>query len=287
MSGFALASVAGVPFGLYLGTEFSWHLPFVVLAVAGVPILALAPLAMPRLDAHVAHHRTHPLRSIVEVFAHAAHLRAFALIVVLMLGSFSVFPYLSPYLVANVGMTERQLPLVYIAGGGLTLFAAPVVGRLADRHGKLKIFRLILPASAVLLVIITHLPQVHVAIAVAVFGTLMVCNVGRMIPAMAMVTSSVEPRRRGAFLSANSSVQHVSAGLASSIGGLIVTQSPSGKIEHFGTMGWLAAAVSLTSLWLAGRVRLVDESPMSAEEISLAAAAEASVDAGEPLAAQL
>jgi predicted MFS family arabinose efflux permease len=284
MSGFALASVAGVPLGLYLGTEFSWHVPFVVLAVAGIPILALAPLAMPRLDEHVGQHRTHPLRSIAEVFTHAAHLRAFALIVVLMLGSFSVFPYLSPFLVANVGMSERQLPLVYIAGGGLTLFAAPIVGRLADRHGKLRIYRTILPASAVLLVVITHLPPVPVAVAVAVFGTLMVCNVGRMIPAMAMVTSSVEPRRRGAFLSANSSVQHVSAGLASYVGGLIVTQSPGGKIEHFGTIGWLAAAVSLTSLWFAGRVRILDDSATSAEDISLAAAAEASVDAGEPIA---
>jgi predicted MFS family arabinose efflux permease len=239
---------------------------------------------MPRLDEHVGQHRTHPLRSIAEVFTHAAHLRAFALIIVLMLGSFSVFPYLSPFLVSNVGMTERQLPLVYIAGGGLTLFAAPIVGRLADRHGKLRTYRTILPASAVLLVVITHLPPVPVAVAVAVFGTLMVCNVGRMIPAMAMVTSSVEPRRRGAFLSANSSVQHVSAGLASYVGGLIVTQSPGDKIEHFGTIGWLAAAVSLTSLWFAGRVRILDDSATSAEDISFAAAAEASVDAGEPIA---
>ena len=79
----------------------------------------------------------HPLRSLVETFSHANHLNAFALIITLMVGSFTVFPYLSPYLVANVGMTEQQLPLVYIAGGALTLFAAPIIGRLADRYGKL------------------------------------------------------------------------------------------------------------------------------------------------------
>jgi predicted MFS family arabinose efflux permease len=28
MSAFALASVAGVPFGLYLGTRWGWHVPF-------------------------------------------------------------------------------------------------------------------------------------------------------------------------------------------------------------------------------------------------------------------
>ena len=62
-----------------------------------------------------------------------------------MIGNFTVFPYVAPYFVANVGMTEQELPLIYIVGGGLTLIAAPIVGRLADRYGKLKIYRIIAP----------------------------------------------------------------------------------------------------------------------------------------------
>jgi predicted MFS family arabinose efflux permease len=285
MTGFALASVAGVPLGLYLGTEFGWHVPFLVLAIAGLPILVLARFALPALDAHVGNSRAHPITSLIETFTLSNHLNAFALIVALMIGSFAVFPYLSPYLVANVGMTEQQLPLVYIVGGALTLFTSPVIGRLADRHGKLTIYRLILPGSAILLLVITHLPRVSLGVAVTVFGALMVCNTGRMIAAMAMVTSSVEPARRGAFLSANSSVQHVAAGLGAYLGGTIITQSASGRIEHFGIVGWIAGSVTLASLWLAGRVRILDWGPTSAEAISLAAAAEASVDAGEPMLA--
>jgi MFS transporter, DHA1 family, inner membrane transport protein len=288
MTGFALASVAGVPFGLYLGTNYGWHVPFIVLAIGGLPALALTPFAMPPLDEHVGKLHAHPLRSLIETFSYASHLNAFALIIALMIGSFTVFPYLSPYLVANVGMTEQQLPLVYIAGGALTLFAAPIIGRLADRHGKLKIYRLILPLSALMLLVITHLPPVPVIVAVAVFGGLMVCNVGRMIAALAMVTSSVEPRRRGAFLSANSSVQHMASGLGAYLGGSIIAQSTDGKIEHFGAAGWVAAAATLATLWLAGRVKIVDQTAgvtgsISAEAISLAAAAEAAVDVGEPI----
>jgi predicted MFS family arabinose efflux permease len=210
-------------------------------------------------------------------------LNAFALIVSLMIGSFTVFPFLSPYLVANVGMREEQLPLVYIAGGALTLFTSPMIGKLADLYGKLTIYRLIIPGSALFLVVITHLPPVPLAITLVVFSALMVCNTGRMIAAMAMVTGSVEPSRRGSFLSANSSVQHVAAGFGAHLGGIIVTQSAAGQIEHFGTVGWIAAATTLASLWLAGRVRMVDSSPVSAEAMSLAAAAEASADAGEPI----
>jgi MFS transporter, DHA1 family, inner membrane transport protein len=283
MTGFSLASVAGVPFGLFLGTNYGWHIPFVVLAIGGLPALVLTPLALPALDAHVGKLHPHPMRSLVETFWHANHLKAFSLIVCLMVGSFTVFPLLSAYLVANVGMSEQELPLVYIAGGALTLFTAPVVGRLADRYGKLRIFRTIAPGSALMLLAITHLPAASTVVAIAVFGALMVCNVGRMIPAMAMVTSSVEPRRRGAFLSANSSVQHIASGFGSYLGGIIVTQSADGQLAHFGTVGWIAAASTLFSLWVAGRVRIVDETPLSAEGMSIAAAAEAEVDAGEPI----
>lgn len=283
MTGFALASVAGVPFGLYLGTEYGWHVPFVVLAIGGILPLMLTPFGMPRLDGHVGKVHAHPIRSLVEVYVDAGHLNAFSLMLVLMVGSFSVFPYLSPYLVSNVGMTEEQLPLVYIAGGALVLVAAPIVGRIADHYGKLLTYRVIAPASACLLLVITHLPPVSVVVAVAVFGSLMVCNVGRMIPAMAMVTSSVAPHRRGAFMSANASVQHVASGLGSFLGGLIVSESAAGKIEHFGKVGWIAAAATMASLWLAGRIRIAGQPVTRAEAISLAAAAEASADVGEPI----
>lgn len=283
MTGFALASVAGVPLGQLLGTNFGWHVPFVTLAIAGIPALVLTPFAMPPLDAHVGKSHEHPLRSLTETFSHANHLKSFALIVTLMVGSFSVFPYLSVFLVGNIGITENQLSLLYVAGGVLTLAAAPVVGRLADRHGKLKVYRIVAPGSALMFVVLTHLPPVHAGVAIALFGVMMAFNVGRMIPAMAMVTSSVEPRRRGGFLSANASLQHVASGIGASIGGAIISESADGKLEHFGTVGWIAAGATLLSLWLAGRVRVADGGATSAEAISLAAAAEAAADVGEPL----
>jgi MFS transporter, DHA1 family, inner membrane transport protein len=283
MSGFALASVAGVPFGLFLGTEYGWHMPFIVLAAGGLPFLFLAPLALPRLDAHLQHAHPHPLRSLVDMFADAANLKAFTLTMALTLGGFAVFPYISAYLVANVGMTEQELPLIYIVGGALTLVAAPIIGKLADRFGKLRVYRLIAPLSAALFFAVTALPPVPTAVAVAVFGALMVSNVGRMIAAMAMITGSVEPRRRGGFMSANSSIQHIAGGLGASIGGLIITQTADGRIEHFTTVGTLAALTTLSTLWLAGRVRQADAAPITAEQISLAAAAEATADSGETM----
>ena len=38
MSAFAVASVVGVPTGIYLGSELGWHVPFLVLAGLGLPV---------------------------------------------------------------------------------------------------------------------------------------------------------------------------------------------------------------------------------------------------------
>jgi MFS transporter, DHA1 family, inner membrane transport protein len=283
MIGFSLASVAGVPLGLSVGTAYGWHIPFIGLAIGGIPTLLLAPFVLPPLNAHVGKARTHPLRLLIEIFSDANHLNAFALIVMLMVGSFTLFPMLNPYLVANVGLQEYQLAYMYAAGGALTLVTAPIIGRLADRYGKLLVYCVIVPGSALLMLTISHLPPVRLGVAVAIFGALMMCNVGRMIAAMAMVTSSVAPRRRGAFMSVNSSVQHIASGMGAYFGGAIVSKAADGRIQHFGAVGWIAAICTISSMWLATRVRIADQGPTSAEAISLAAAAEVTADAGEPI----
>ncbi len=281
MTGFALASVAGVPAGLSLGTAYGWHVPFMCLVVLGSPILVVSALYMPRLDAHLGKEHAHPLRSLIDTFSVPNHLNSFALIISLMIGAFAVIPYISDYLLANVGVPEKQLPFVFIAGGAFTLIAAPLAGKLADRRGKLFVYRGIIPISAILLIVVTHLPPIPTAAAVLIVATLMVSNACRMVAAMAMVTGSVERARRGSFMSANASVQHIATGIGACFGGFIIHKRPDLQLVNFGIVGWIAVAITLSSLYFAGRVRIVDDVP--AEPESLAAAAEATCDLGEPL----
>src|SRR4051812_31221662 len=49
MTGFALASIAGVPLGLFVGTNYGWHIPFIALAIGGFRRPALAHLHFPLL----------------------------------------------------------------------------------------------------------------------------------------------------------------------------------------------------------------------------------------------
>jgi MFS family permease len=106
-----------------------------------------------------------------------------------------------------------------------------------------------------------------------------------MVAAMAMVTNSVEARQRGAFMSVNSSMQHLAGGFGTALGGMIVQGGAGQPFLHFEKVGYLAAGTSILGIWLAGRLRSLDGPQVPATiSQSIAAAAEAQADAGEVLA---
>jgi predicted MFS family arabinose efflux permease len=256
MSAFALASVVGVPVGLQLGTLYGWQAPFLVLAALGSVIFVAGLFVMPPLRDHL-HQRVHvhPMSQIIETFRRPGNLIAFALTATVMLGAFTVIPFVSLSLVGNAGVPEKRLWVVFATGGTMTLVGAPVIGAMADRLGKLRVFRIVACISACLIGVVTNLPVVPVAVAALVVGLLMVSNAGRMTASMSMITASVLSRVRGGLMSANSAVQHVSAGLGAYVSGRIVVRSPDGAIYHFNKVGLIAIAATLFSLWLAGQIK--------------------------------
>jgi DHA1 family inner membrane transport protein len=253
MLAFAVASVAGVPLGIVLGTRLGWRAPFFSLAALGLPLVGLAAWSLPPLAGHGGDPGRPPLARLLDTLTVPAHRRGFALIALLMFGAFAVIPFIGTAFVANVGVTEEQLPLVFIAGGLLTLLTTPLIGRLVDRFSPLAVFRGIVPLSALMMLVLTHLPAVGIAGAAPVAALLMASNSGRMVSAVALITAGIEPRRRGGFMAVNSSVQHVASGLGAMGGGLIVAGGAGEPLRHFGTVGILAAGVTLASLWLAAR----------------------------------
>jgi predicted MFS family arabinose efflux permease len=88
----------------------------------------------------------------------------------------------------------------------------------------------------------------------------MLSNAGRMVAGLAIVTGSVERRRRGGFMSANSAVQHLASGLAAWVGGKLIVSLPDGSLLYYWRTGIFAASVTLLTLWLAGRVRSAEVS---------------------------
>ena len=257
MTSFSVSTVAGVPLGLFLAAHFNWHAPFVGIA-ALVGLLALgAWQTLPRLDAHLYHpERVSVWRGIGQVLAEPNHLKAFAVSGLMMFAAFSVIPYITIYLQTNAGMQAAEVPWIYLCGGLATLLSARYFGRLTDRVGKVRMFQRLALAVTVPLMATTlsqGLPLWGLLAISTLFFTVMS---GRMIPGMAMISSAVEPRLRGTFMTLNSAVQSASMGLAALVAGLIIGRDAQGQLTLYWVAGLLGVVASLLSVWLAGHLRL-------------------------------
>lgn len=255
MAAFSVAAVAGVPLGLFLAVQINWRMPFFFVAGTGALLFFTALRLLPSVPARTA--GPVELRgTLAAVFGIGNHWRAFALIGALMLAGFSVIPFISPYMVGNVGLSEAQLPLIYLVGGLATFFTAPLIGRLADRHGKARTVQMVCALSLLPLFLITHLPPLALPLVLMVSTLFMVLVSGRLIPAMALVTSASSPALRGRFLSMNASLQQLSASAAAFLPTLVLAQGPGGRLLHYELVGYGAMAMTLVALWLAGKVEV-------------------------------
>lgn len=257
MTSFSVATVAGVPASLFLATHLSWHAPFFGIALL-VGLLSLgAWQSLPRLDEHLRHpERTGVWRGIGQVLAEPNHLKAFGVSGLMMFAGFTVIPYITIYLQSNAGMKASEVPWMYLLGGLATLLSARYFGRLTDRLGKVLMFQRLAVAVALPLMA-TTLSQ-----GLPLWGLLLISTLffmvmsGRMIPGMAMITSAVEPRLRGTFMTLNSAVQSASMGSAALVAGLIVGRNEQGHLTLYWVAGLLGVGASFLSAWLAGRLRL-------------------------------
>ena len=197
MSAFALSTVAGVPLSLYLANHFGWRFPFVFIAAMAVLLLLPGWKMLPSLRGHLRQavisetERAHPLSAILAVLRDANHLRALAFMALIMFSGFTVIPYITIYSVANVGIRQEDLYLIYLAGGAATFFTSRLIGRLADRHGKVRIYRLVALCSMAPLLMQTHLVPIPLWLMIVVSTIFFIFVPGRMVPAMAIVTSAV------------------------------------------------------------------------------------------------
>jgi predicted MFS family arabinose efflux permease len=208
-----------------------------------------------------------------EVLMHPSHLRAYALMAALVFSSFTIVPYLSIFLVNNVGLAKQELPYVWLCGGIATLITMTPIGRLADRFGKLPIFCIFALLSAATVLLITNLPAVPLGVALLATTLFMIATSGRMVPAMAMITASSAPRYRGSFMSLNASVQQLVMGLAPLASAMILGAEPEGEaalpLQGFNMVGLMAAAAMVVSVFLGGRLRRAEDSELQVAPVAV------------------
>lgn len=259
MTAFSVASALGVPAGLYLAQTFEWETPFFLIAAVGGGMWLVGLMGLPALRGHLA---TGPLESRWKGMATLLSNRnvqwALLFMALMVSAHFTVIPFMSPYLVANVGLPENHLFLVYATGGILTIFTGPWMGRLADRIGRRKVYTGVTVMASAIVLFLTNAPRLSLPAVLVVAGFFFVFASGRFVPGQAITTLAVASPQRGAFMSFSSCIRDLVSGGVSLMGGMIVTRSgDTAPLQNYHWLGWIAVACGLASLAICRRVREV------------------------------
>lgn len=256
-SAFSAAMVVGLPTGVVLAGYNGWQFPFLVLALLSLSCFPAAILLLPQNKPQ--EQTENPMKVFLRLLAMPDVRKSFTLTGVLILSGFSIFSYLSPYLVHNVGLLEIELAWIYLAGGAFTVFTNPYAGRMADRYGKQRVFRIMALVTVPVLIGLTNLPPIPLWAVILCSTIVIITMQGRFTPMMALITSVPPLALRGSFLTINTFVREIASGTAAYIGGLLIVENQDGTFDRFWLVGIFSVCCTLTAWFLAGRIRTRSE----------------------------
>jgi predicted MFS family arabinose efflux permease len=262
-SSFAFASTIGLPIGLTLANLFeTFGAPFINIAGLSGGMIMVCFVLLPNLPGRTGPQDRQMHRQFLFVISQPNHLWSFLFMMVMVMGTFMIVPFIAPYLEANCGLSRENLPLIYLVGGICTLVTMNFIGWLTDRFGARAIFVAAASSALVLTLVITNLPQVSLPIAILTTTLFMCAASCRVVPAQAMMLRSADPSARGAFTSLNTAVSHLATGIAPAISGALMgEQYKGGPLTGYWMVGLVAVSFGATAIGLSFFLRPAAEPP--------------------------
>ena len=254
--GFGLSQIIGIPLSLYIADLYHWQTPFYLIVGLSTGMLVAIIIALKPINAHLS------LKSKGSAFSHLLatiqnrnYRIGFMATAFMSLGGYLMMPWGSAFAVNNVGISQKELPLLFMIVGVSTFIIMPLIGWVADKVNK---FQLLLFASLLMIgsvLVYVHLGHNSLFVLILVNIFMMGGIMARMVPSQALTTSVPEPKDRGAFMSINASLQQMAGGVAAIIGGKIVLQANEhAPLERFDTLGYVVITVIFINIYLTRRV---------------------------------
>jgi len=253
--GFGMSQILGIPISLYLAKVWQWQAPFYLIVILASIIFFVALFVLKPVNAHLKLQRENAFKHLWQTIANKEYRIGFIATAFMSLGGYLMMPWGSTYSVNNIGISQSDLPLMFMIVGLATFAIMPVVGVLSDKLNKFTIFTSASVLMVITVLVYTQLPKVSLFMLIVVNMFMMMGIMARMIPSQALAASIPAMKDRGAFMSINSSLQQMAGGVAALIGGWIVQQkTQSSPLENFDYLGYLVVAVILTNILLTYRV---------------------------------
>jgi predicted MFS family arabinose efflux permease len=254
MSGFAAASVLGVPLGLELARQASWRAPFFAVALLGVFVGVYAIAALPELRLHMT--IVGDRAPILEFLRERTVLFSLGATFSVMVSSFCIIPNLSAYLQFNWGFPRSGLSLLYLVGGSVSFIMTRFVGGYVDRLGSTRVAAV---GSGLFIAVVlpSFLLELRWLPVMLIFVLFMTATAVRNVSISALTSRVPQPHERARFMSLQSAVQHLAAAGGSGLGSVLLTELPNdqlGGMPRVAAISVAFAAILPVLLWQVERV---------------------------------
>ncbi len=260
LTAFSVASIIGVPAGVAIAATFGWQATFLTIGTIGICVIFLIYKFIPPITGHLNKKNVasrSPIKTIANIIKDKNQLLALIFTVVLMLGHFTIIPFIAPYMQFNIGFSDWEVAYIYLAGGLISVILLPIYGYLTDKYGAFNVFIFASTIALFAIYSITNLPPVSVPIALAVTSSFFVASSGRSVPSTTMVTSVVKPETRGSFMSVRSSFREAGLLLGTLTAGELITKNPDGTLAGFEIVGYFTIGMSILAVFLARKLKVV------------------------------
>ncbi|MBX9853383.1 MAG: MFS transporter [Cytophagaceae bacterium] len=259
LSTFPIASIVGVPVGLYMASQTTWQVPYNILAIFTLIFSLIALFFLPPMKVHLKNNETKEKgKSLFAAYKESSLISGLIFMFLLIMGGFTVTSFMSPYLVSNLHFSEKELSYVYLIGGVAAFCTSHLAGKMIDKFGERKIFVISALVSIFAMIALTSIAgasKALVFIITTLFFTILNC---RFISAMSMINSSVDSCKRGSFMELSSSVQQISCGIAAVVSGFLITSTVTGELNNYNLIGIIAAVSTFFSIFLSYKIKRYD-----------------------------
>jgi len=253
----SVASVLGIPVGLWLSQWVSWRAPFFAIGGLGLVVAIPAVAVLPPLRDHLVVKKTVEPAAGGGLWRRPEAIYCTIANALQVMGNFALIPFFTGYLLFNLGFARSQLSVLYIAGGVITFFALRLFGRLSDRLGELPV------AAAGTLLFEVMWGLGYVLVPAWLPGAAFYIGANLAMACVAVPTGSLtsrvpRPNERAKFMSIQTGVQFGSSATAALVSSQFVhapsETSPITGVAPVALVCMGIAALAMVPLWRARHV---------------------------------
>jgi len=208
--------VLGLPIGVSMGHAYGWRSPFILIAILTLILIACVFIFFGKAPSRPPVSLRKQLQAIKDKKVLFSHLTTFFF----MAGHFTLYGYLTPFVISIMGLDGMWITVVYFVYGAAAVTGGGLAGLSADKFGTRRTLLTVIVLLSVCLLIIPHTSLVFFWFLLVIWGVLS----WSITPPIQSHLVQLSPETSDIQQSLNNAALHLGIALGTFVGSLVIDQ---------------------------------------------------------------